>query len=65
MTDAGLLIRKTAEKLWQMQDLPVIAACTEIPLAWRASDLPEDRMISSLEALSRACIRRLYPGTEV
>lgn len=65
MTDAGLLIRKTAEILWQMQDLPVIAACTEIPLAWGASDLPEGRMISSLEALCRACIRRLYPGTKV
>ncbi|MFP4483046.1 MAG: aspartate/glutamate racemase family protein [Thermovirgaceae bacterium] len=60
--EAGSLLQDTVTRLWQIHTLPVIAACTELPLAWSASGLPADKMISSLEALSLACIRRLYPG---
>ncbi len=39
--------------------LPVLAACTELPLAHRASALPPESMVSSLQALSRACVAAL------
>lgn len=58
---AGVLLEKIVGQTRDAEDLPLIAACTELPLAWNASGLPADLMVSSLEALSRACIRRLYP----
>jgi aspartate racemase len=61
-SEAGLLLQGVVKELWKLQDLPVIAACTELPLAWEASALPPGKMISSLEALCLACLRRLYPG---
>jgi aspartate racemase len=39
-------------------------ACTELPLAYDASGLPADRAVSSLEALSDACVRALYAPAE-
>jgi len=60
--EAGMLLQEVVQRLWKLHDLPVIAACTEIPLAWKASGLPQGKMISSLEALCFACLRRLYPG---
>ncbi|MDN5319304.1 MAG: aspartate racemase [Thermovirga sp.] len=53
-------LRNAVEELWSEQDLPVIAACTELPIAYEAASLPKERMISSLEALARACIKELY-----
>ena len=60
---AGRLLGEIVAILEDSQDLPFIAACTELPLAWNAGRLPEDRMISSLQALALSCIRRLYAGT--
>ncbi len=62
MREAGLLLQAFVKRLLKLHDLPVIAACTELPLAWKASELPREKMISSLEALSIACLRRLYRG---
>ncbi|MBX9422312.1 MULTISPECIES: aspartate/glutamate racemase family protein [Streptomyces] len=47
------------ESLWRRRSLPVLAACTELPLAHRASALPPESMVSSLQALSRACVAAL------
>ncbi|MGC9490358.1 MAG: aspartate/glutamate racemase family protein [Thermovirgaceae bacterium] len=62
---AGDFLEDIVCKLREQHDLPVIAACTELPLAWKSSRLPAKGMISSLEALVLACINRLYPEGKV
>lgn len=57
---AGRLYGDVVEGLWRQRALPVVAACTELPLAYRATPLPPESMVSSLRALSRACVDRLY-----
>ncbi|MET8144872.1 amino acid racemase [Sphaerisporangium sp. NPDC005288] len=57
---AGALLGTVARGLWHRERLPVLAACTELPLAYAAASLPPDRMISSLDALASACVSRLY-----
>lgn len=56
---AGTLIEESVKKLWNIEDLPIITACTELPLAYDASGLPKEKNISSLDALAEACIRAL------
>ena len=58
--EAGERYREIVEQLWQVERLPVVCACTELPVAWRKSGLPADMGISSLEALADGCIRELY-----
>ena len=58
--DAGRRYREIVEGLWQIERLPVVCACTELPVAWRQSGLPAEMGISSLEALADGCIRELY-----
>jgi aspartate racemase len=53
-------IADLSEKLWKIDDKPLLLACTEIPLAYGAAGLPERMGISSLQALARACVRYLY-----
>lgn len=55
-----------ALKLWAMRKRPLLLACTELPLAYDGSVLPEGMGISSLRVLARSCVRRLYsrPGEE-
>ncbi len=60
MAEAGKLIREVVEQLWAERDLPVMTACTEIPLGYDASGLPQEKSVSSLGALVDACIRELY-----
>jgi len=57
---AGKVLGNAVKELWCERDIPVIAACTELPIAYEAASLPKEKMISSLEALARACIRELY-----
>ena len=45
------------------ESLPVMAACTELPLAFNAAALPQEMMISSLSALADACLKKLYEDT--
>ena len=59
MEDAARAIERVAAKLWEIEDLPIVTACTELPLAYDASDLPTEKNISSLDALAEACIRAL------
>ncbi len=56
---AAGMIEKTVKKLWEIEDLPIITACTELPLAYDASCLPKNKNISSLDALAEACIRAI------
>lgn len=59
---AGEIMSNLVERLRSIRDVPVIGACTELPLAYDVSGLPSDGMISSLKALSKNCIAALYPG---
>ncbi|MGD9666480.1 MAG: aspartate/glutamate racemase family protein [Synergistaceae bacterium] len=59
MKMAARSIEDAVKKLWSIEDLPIITACTELPLAYDASDLPKDKNISSLDALAEACINIL------
>ena len=38
----------------------MVGACTELPVAYQHTGLPEEMGISSLEALADGCIRELY-----
>ncbi len=58
--EGGLKLESAIQKLWAEKKVPVIAACTEIPLAYGASSLPEEMCISSLWALAKSCLERLY-----
>lgn len=58
--EAGERYRAVVERLWQIERLPVVQACTELPVAWQRAGLPEEMGISSLEALADGCIRELY-----
>jgi len=60
LREAGLLLQGVVEKLWKEREVPIVAACTELPLAYDASDLPELGMVSSLGALAEGCLRLLY-----
>jgi aspartate racemase len=58
--EAGKLFGTVARALWRRRRLPVLAACTELPLAYEAARLPGEMMISSLDALAVACVEHLY-----
>ena len=57
---AGDVTKALVEELWRERDLPVMTACTELPLGYAASGLPLDSEGSSFGALVDACIRMLY-----
>ncbi|MBR0254887.1 MAG: aspartate/glutamate racemase family protein [Bacteroidales bacterium] len=58
--EAGAGFKKIVEELWQEERIPVVCACTELPVAYQKAGLPADMGISSLEALADGCIRELY-----
>ena len=60
LEEAGKIVKKVVQELWQERDLPVMTACTEIPLGYNASGLPQEKTVSSLDALASACIAQLY-----
>ena len=62
--EAGELLRPLVEELWRERDIPICAACTELPLAYDASGLPQEKTVSSLQALCDSCLRELYPRRE-
>lgn len=57
---AGATLRTAAEMLWEEAPVPLVLACTELPLAYGAARLPDDKAVSSLAALARACLAELY-----
>ncbi|MDD2595924.1 MAG: amino acid racemase [Bacteroidales bacterium] len=58
--EAGERYRIVIEELWKTAEFPVVGACTELPIAYQNTGLPEDMGISCLEALAAGCIRELY-----
>lgn len=58
--EAGRLMKLLAEELWQERDLPIMTACTELPLGYDASELPQERSVSSIGALADAVVKKLY-----
>ncbi len=56
---AGSLLKDILSSLSRERDLPFVAACTEIPLAFKAIG-KEGLMISSLDALALKCISVIY-----
>ena len=58
--EAGEKFRAIVEKLWEIEKLPVVGACTEIPICYANTGLDPQMGISSLEALADGCIRELY-----
>ncbi len=59
-SEAGAVCKNLVENLWRKKDLPVMTACTELPLGYDASGLPRERAVSSITALAAACVRELY-----
>ena len=57
---AGEKIFNVVNDLWKERDVPVTMGCTELPIAYAASGLPNEKQVSSLKALSDACIKMLY-----
>lgn len=64
MAEAGELTRRLVEELWREHDVPVMTACTELPLGYDASGLPRERSVSSIGALSDAVVKALYDEVE-
>jgi aspartate racemase len=62
LDEAGHRFLPAVQALWRRQDLPVVAACTELPIAYAAAALPPEKVISSLHALASACAEELYGG---
>ena len=58
--EAGSYFYDIAKRLWDEKNLPIIGACTEIPIAYRMAELPENMFLSSLDTLAEASIRELY-----
>lgn len=57
--EAGAKFREIVERLWAIEKLPIVGACTEIPIAYAKSGHPKEMGISCLEALADGCIREL------
>lgn len=60
LAKAGSLTKELGEKLWGVRDIPVMTACTELPLGYAASGLPLDKEVSSIGSLVDACVKLLY-----
>ena len=60
MEQAGEMMKGVVEELWRENEATVVTVCTELPLAYAASGLPAERQISSIQALSDACLDWLY-----
>ena len=57
---AGERYRQVIEKLQEREALPIVGACTELPIAYRYSGMEECKFISCLESLAKGTIRYLY-----
>ena len=64
LDESGAMMKKACKKLWKIKKIPIVAACTEIPLAYEQAGLPSDMIVSSLDALAEACIKVLYSPAE-
>lgn len=62
---AGRVFASVVRGLWRRERLPVVTACTELPLAYDSAGLPEGMTVSSLGALASACAHELYVSPPV
>ena len=60
MPESGIILKACVCTLREEKVLPVVAACTELPLAYQAAELNTDWMISSLASLALGCLDRIY-----
>lgn len=60
LAEAGRITRALVEELWQERNLPVMTACTELPIGYDNSGLPQERAVSSIGALADAVVKALY-----
>ena len=60
LSESGEEIKGVINELWSERHVPVTMGCTELPLAYSASGLPDEMQVSSLKALSDKCIKILY-----
>lgn len=60
LAQASKVLTGLVQELWLERDILVMTACTELPLAYSASELPASKSVSSLEALAAACVRELF-----
>ncbi|MDO9509264.1 MAG: amino acid racemase [Thermovirgaceae bacterium] len=60
LDESGAMLGDCVFRLWKERDIPVVAACTELPLAYGASGLDPARMVSSLESLALGCLEKIY-----
>ena len=58
LNEAGAEFRRVAEELRAVRELPIVMACTEIPLAFSRSGLERAVAVSSLEALAKATYKK-------
>ncbi len=58
--EAGEKFRGIVEQLWAIEKLPIVGACTEIPIAYANTGLDPQMGISCLVALAEGCVRELY-----
>ena len=58
--EAGRRYHDIVERLWGIERIPIVQACTELPVAYQCAGLPPEMGISSLESLADGCIRELY-----
>ena len=56
LQEAGDMFKRTVENAWSVEDIPIMLACTELPLAYDAGGMRNDKSVSSLSALAKACI---------
>ncbi|MCL1940635.1 MAG: amino acid racemase [Synergistaceae bacterium] len=55
LPESGNALKKIVENVLLIEDIPIMLACTELPLAYEASGM-KGRNISSLSALAKACV---------
>jgi aspartate racemase len=60
LAESGECMREIAARLWDIEDMDIATACTELPLAYDASGLAQERSVSSLGALADACLNQIY-----
>ena len=56
---AGRLYKNVIEALWSKEKLPIVCACTELPIAFNYTGLDKSLEVSSLHALADACVAYL------
>lgn len=61
--EAADAFRSAVLELRRRESIPVVTACTELPIAYAAAGLPPGNEVSSVAALATACTEALYrPG---